>query len=66
MEIEYRVVATSLELMEKTLNTLSEGGWSLHTVLKHPGIDGYGSYTLIMEGARAEEPEPEHRPMRMR
>ena len=67
MEIEYRVESVVIGSMAQTLNVLSSEGWNLHTILTHPGIGGsLTTYSLIMEGAKAEDPEPEHMPMQMK
>jgi len=67
MEIEYRVESVVIGSMAQTLNALAKEGWQLHTVITNPGIGGsHTTYSLIMEGARAEEPEPEHKPMQMK
>ena len=67
MEIEYRVETVVIGNIESTLNVLAKEGWQLHTIITCPGIGGEPTtYSLIMEGARAEEPEPEHRPMQMK
>jgi len=68
MEVEYRVVVVTTGDMEETLNALAKEQWVLHTVVVHPRLAANGPplYSLIMEGARAQEPEPEHKPMQMK